>query len=402
MRIEFVPADGSPASSSPIAGPAAPAFRLVRHSRREAVFENLAHDSRSASSTAEAANASMRASKGGRPLHDWHYRAARLTPAARALATRMGGNMKPSRPAAALALASLAAPLAAHAPAPVPAPPRGARALVASDPKVAARLRAAGRGSRPASPARISPAPRWRSSRSAGGVARGFGHAMSSGAAGDAADPLFDLLDLQAVHLDGGDARARRRPARHRPADPGLCPLVQYPRRRRPDGPVTARAIMSHVAGLPREAEPYWTDIRFPDIATVRSASPSRETLPPLRASPIFEPRHGAARRACATSARITTLHPRPFPRAAGADATTTEIRSACAARARHRLRRAADRWRREAMPAYTLNALAPAAGFASTVEDLGRFASCSPAACRRRRRECAALSTLREMHRVH
>jgi hypothetical protein len=83
MRIEFTPAAGGTAASvSFIAqqpGQAPVPFRLVRHSRREAVFENPAHDFPQRviyRRTGNRLDARIEGA-GGRSM-DWHYRAARL------------------------------------------------------------------------------------------------------------------------------------------------------------------------------------------------------------------------------------------------------------------------------------------------------------------------------------
>jgi CubicO group peptidase (beta-lactamase class C family) len=111
----------------------------------------------------------------------------------------------------------------------------------------------------------------------------------------------------------------------------------------KPEGPVTARAIMSHVAGLPRESDtPYWRE--------------AKSELP-------------------------VQLHGREFAIGYGSRGTG---------------------WSREAFPAYKLNAIAPAAGFASTAEDLGKFASWQFRLLATGGADVLRASTLREMHRVH
>jgi CubicO group peptidase (beta-lactamase class C family) len=56
----------------------------------------------------------------------------------------------------------------------------------------------------------------------------------------------------------------------------------------------------------------------------------------------------------------------------------------------------------RNAIPFYFVHGIAPAAGFASTVEDLGRFASWQFRLLEKGGNEILSSNTLREMHRVH
>jgi hypothetical protein len=53
-------------------------------------------------------------------------------------------------------------------------------------------------------------------------------------------------------------------------------------------------------------------------------------------------------------------------------------------------------------MPFFRANGIAPAAGFASTAEDLARFASWQLRLCARGGEEVLRANTLREMHRIH
>jgi CubicO group peptidase (beta-lactamase class C family) len=174
-----------------------------------------------------------------------------------------------------------------------------------------------------------------------------------------------------------------------------------------PDGPVTARGIMSHVAGLPREADtPYWTEAKFPDIATVRARLGEQTNLyrayEHLQYSNLGMALLGEAVAATAKQnyhdyVRANLLAP------LGLSRTTSELpvklrggEFAIGYGARR------TGWAREAIPGYTVNALAPAAGFASTAEDLGRFASWQFRVLAGGDQNVLKSSTLREMHRVH
>ena len=56
----------------------------------------------------------------------------------------------------------------------------------------------------------------------------------------------------------------------------------------------------------------------------------------------------------------------------------------------------------RQALPPYDARALAPAAGFSSTAEDLARFAAWNFRLRKNGGRELLHVATLREMQRVH
>lgn len=180
-------------------------------------------------------------------------------------------------------------------------------------------------------------------------------------------------------------------------------------RRAHSEGPeITIEGLLTHSAGLPREsAHPYWTgpDFEFPTRQEVREGLSGQETLYPARryfqysnlglslageivAEVSGEPYHDYVRR------RI--LEP------LGLEDTWSEIpvelhgeRLAVGYSAIQR------DGARSPIEAFRARAIAPAAGFASTVEDLGRFAMwqfrLEPADT-----EVLSGNTLREMQRVH
>jgi CubicO group peptidase (beta-lactamase class C family) len=330
--------------------------------------------------------------------------------------------MKPSRTAAALALASLAAPpLAAqpaarpaaqapaqHAPVPAAAPSAPAPSI-AADPKVSARLRAA---------------EAWietslaRENIAGASMAivhdqqvvwsRGFGYANVERRVPATPQTRYSICSISKLFTSM--AAMRERDAGRLDIDRPIRDYVRWYNIRdveSPDGPVTARAIMSHVAGLPREADtPYWSDVRFPDIATVRTRLGEQTNLyrpyEHLQYSNLGMALLGEA--VAATSGQDYHAYIRShFLEPLRLTRTTSEI----PVRLRgtelaigYGARRTG--WRREAFAPYTLNALAPAAGFASTVEDLGRFASWQFRLLASGGEDILRSSTLREMQRVH
>lgn len=320
--------------------------------------------------------------------------------------------------AAAAALLSLPvqaiAQAAAHPPAPTAAPdiaaaPPAAAPDIAADPRVAARLRAAeawietslarenvaGASMAIVHDQRIV----W---------SRGFGFANVEGRVPATARTRYAICSVSKLFTSM--AAMRERDAGRLDIDRPISDYVGWYNIRdveSPDGPVTARAIMSHVAGLPREADaPYWTDIDFPDIATVRARVGAQTSL--YRAYDMHQYSNlGMALLGYAVETSsggdyhdyIRTHFLRPL----GLGRTTSEIpvglrggELAIGYGARR------TGWRRAPLPAYRLNALAPAAGFASTAEDLGRFASWQFRLLARGGEEVLRSSTLREMQRVH
>lgn len=174
-----------------------------------------------------------------------------------------------------------------------------------------------------------------------------------------------------------------------------------------PDGPVTARGIMSHVAGLPRESDsPYWEQARFPDIEAVRARLSEQAGLyraydaqqySNLGMTLLGEMVAAASGEDYHAYVRTHFLGP------IGLADTTSELPVELHGRAfavGYTARRGG--WEREAFPAYRLNALAAAAGFASTAEDLGRFASWQFRLLGEGGESVLRSSTLREMQRVH
>ena len=322
--------------------------------------------------------------------------------------------MKLSKTAAAIAMASLPMPLAAQsgqvpAQRPAAASAPAAAPAIAADPKLAARLRAA--------EAWIET--QLASENIAGASmaivhdqnvvwSRGFGYANVAGRVRATPQTRYSICSISKLFTSM--AAMRERDAGRLDIDRPISAYLPWFNIRdveTPDGPVTARAIMSHVAGLPREADtPYWSDVRFPDIATVRARLAEQQNLyrayDHLQYSNLGMALLGNVVEA--TSGQDYHHYIRSnFLTPIGLTRTTSEI----PVRLRgselaigYTARRTG--WNREAIPAYTLNALAPAAGFASTAEDLGRFASWQFRLLTSGGENILRSSTLREMQRVH
>ena len=173
-------------------------------------------------------------------------------------------------------------------------------------------------------------------------------------------------------------------------------------------GPVTVEGLLTHTSGLPREAgAPYWTgpDYPFPTHEEIVATLPTRSMLYPPRTYYQYsnlgltlagEIVAAASGQAYDDYIRANILDP------LGMSSTFTDLED------RFRDNRLASGYtargrdgKRRLVPDYSVRGISPAAGFVSTVEDLGRFASWQ---FRVLDGDDALLdrNTLREMHRVH
>lgn len=173
--------------------------------------------------------------------------------------------------------------------------------------------------------------------------------------------------------------------------------------------PVTLRGLLTHSAGLPREsAHPYWTgpDFPFPAREDIRAAIAGQAPLYPASTTIQY-------------SNLGLTLAGEVVEAAAGqpyADYVTTRIlaplglaRTTPGIPAGRLGTDLAVGWgaltaegERPEVALFDARGITPAAGFASSVNDLARFASWQFRLLRSNRSEVLRPSTLREMHRVH
>ncbi|MGW8268583.1 MAG: serine hydrolase [Longimicrobiales bacterium] len=174
-------------------------------------------------------------------------------------------------------------------------------------------------------------------------------------------------------------------------------------------GPATIEGVLTHSAGLPRESDhPYWSapDFEFPTREEIMEGVSHQETL-----YPTFTYSQYSNLGLTLAGEIVMATSGLPFDRyirenilePLGMTRTTTEI--------------PADLWGNEMavgysaitregnrvpMPLFQARGIAPAAGFASTVEDLARFASWQFRLLESHGSELLDSNTLREMHRVH
>jgi CubicO group peptidase (beta-lactamase class C family) len=174
-----------------------------------------------------------------------------------------------------------------------------------------------------------------------------------------------------------------------------------------PDGPVTARGIMSHVAGLPREADfPYWSSADFPSLADVKGRLGSQTNLyrayDHLQYSNLGMTLLGEAVGSVSGQGYHDYVRARLIEPIGLSDTTSELPRSlhgkafAVGYKARN------GRGERDRFPFYATNALAAAAGYASTVTDLGKFASWQFRTLAGGDASVLKPATLREMQRTH
>jgi len=172
---------------------------------------------------------------------------------------------------------------------------------------------------------------------------------------------------------------------------------------------VTIEGVLTHASGLPRESDfPYWTGagFPFPTREQVIERISGQQMLYPaetlwqysnLGLTLAGEVAAAAAGKPYADLVRQDILDP------LGLRSTTPDMpagqRGMRLATGYSGLGREGAR---QPVPFFTANGIAPAAGYASTVEDLARFASWQFRLLSKGGTEVLAATTLREMHRVH
>ena len=174
-------------------------------------------------------------------------------------------------------------------------------------------------------------------------------------------------------------------------------------------GPVTIEGMLTHASGLPRESDyPYWTGptYEFPTREQIIERVSSQQMLYPsetfwqysnLGLTLVGEVAAAAGGQPYAELVRKNILDP------LGLTSTTPEMPAG--QQGKHLATGYSGLGRegkRQPVPFFTANGIAPAAGYASTVEDLARFASWQFRLLSKGGTEIIKATTLREMHRVH
>lgn len=177
-----------------------------------------------------------------------------------------------------------------------------------------------------------------------------------------------------------------------------------------PQGPeITIEGLLTHASGLPRESEyPYWTgpDYEFPTREQVKEKIASQQTLYP--AETHFQYSNLGLTLAGEV---VAAASGEPYDRYVkshilgplGLTSTTPEIpageRGIRLATGYSILTRDGEP---KPMPFFQVRGIAPAAGYASTAEDLARFASWQFRLLSTGGAEIVKANTLREMYRIH
>ncbi len=175
------------------------------------------------------------------------------------------------------------------------------------------------------------------------------------------------------------------------------------------EGDITIEGLLTHASGLPRESDyPYWSppDFRFPtreqliEKITSQEALYSPETsfqysnLGLALAGEIVAATSGVPYGEYVRDQILRPLH---------LESTTSEMPEAERGRRLAVGYAALDReGRRQPLPFFTARGIAPAAGYASTAGDLGRFASWQFRLLKNGGSEIVKATTLREMQRIH
>lgn len=177
-----------------------------------------------------------------------------------------------------------------------------------------------------------------------------------------------------------------------------------------PDAPeITIQGILTHSSGLPREAaSPYWTgpEHNFPTREQIIERLSSQEELYPadtffqysnLGMALLGEVVTAVSGQAYDVYVKEHILDPLNL-KDTTSEIPESQIEKKLATGYSMKLR---DGERKE-IPFYLVNGIAPAAGFASTVEDLARFASWQFRLLEKGGQEVLKVNTLKKMHRVH
>jgi CubicO group peptidase (beta-lactamase class C family) len=175
------------------------------------------------------------------------------------------------------------------------------------------------------------------------------------------------------------------------------------------EGDVTIEGLLTHASGLPRESDyPYWSapDFRFPSHEEIVQKLPSQSALytPETRFQYSNLGLTLAGEVVAATSGtpyadyvRRNILDP------LGLHSTTPEMPEAERGKLLATGYSALDReGQRRPVPFFLARGIAPAAGYASNVEDLARFAEWQFRLLEKGGTEILKATTLREMYRVH
>jgi CubicO group peptidase (beta-lactamase class C family) len=237
---------------------------------------------------------------------------------------------------------------------------------------------------------------------------KGFGYARLEGNVKATADTTYSICSVSKLFTSIGAMQLRDQGKLS--LDAPIADLLEWydlPAHDAAEEPVTLRNILSHVSGLPREAvTSYWSNIDFPTQQQIRDGLKTQSAYyrpydnfqySNLGLTLVGEAVAAASGEDFHTYIKNNVLRPLEM------NSTTTELPIA-----EHGKSFAAGytlgnkKGKRDEVEPYTTNGIAPAAGFASSVNDLAKFASWQFRLQEQGGEEVLKATTLREMQRVH
>lgn len=237
----------------------------------------------------------------------------------------------------------------------------------------------------------------------------GFGKADLATGTPAAADTLYSICSISKLFTaiavmqqrDAGKLRLDDPLARH-------LPWFAL-KRREGEGEVTIEGLLTHAAGLPRESDhAYWSAPEFSFPTREQIIERLKEQEPLYAPETVFQYSNlgitlAGECVAAASGVPYADYVRREILDPLGLRSTTPEMPENERGRRLAVGYSALDReGRRQALPFFRTNGIAPAAGFASSVEDLARFASWQFGLLGNGGSAVLRATTLREMQRVH
>ena len=237
----------------------------------------------------------------------------------------------------------------------------------------------------------------------------GFGQADLASGRAASADTIYSICSISKLFTSVAVMR-QRDAGKLRLDDPVSMHLPWFAlKRTEGEGAVTIEGLLTHASGLPRESDyPYWSapDFAFPTHDQIVARISQQDAL--YTPETHFQYSNLGLTLAGEVVARTSGMSYADYVRAnilgpLELTSTTPEMpenqRGARLATGYSALDRQA---RRQPVPFFKANGIAAAAGYASTVGDLAKFASWQFRLLSKGGTEVLKATTLREMHRVH
>ena len=237
----------------------------------------------------------------------------------------------------------------------------------------------------------------------------GFGLADVAGRRPASAETIYSICSISKLFTSVAVMRERDAGRLHL-EDPVSRHLPWFHlKRTEGEGDITVEGLLTHASGLPRESDyPYWSapDFRFPTREQIIQKISSQSALYTPETS--FQYSNLGLTLAGEIVASTSGIPYDRYVRSNILDplelrSTTPEMPDAARGKRLATGYTALDReGLRETLPFFSVRGIAPAAGYASTAEDLARFASWQFRLLRKGGSEILRATTLREMQRVH